>query len=82
MEISQTQAKSNEKIAKLIEDKKTLSHGNSLAGVIDSELRIYKSDMHEAGVDQLLESCVKSYVVHCTKAHGFFSETQTYNKNV
>ena len=64
---------------KLIEDKKTLSHGNSLAGVIDSELRIYKSDMEEAGVDQLLESCVKSYVVHCTKAHGFFSETQVFD---
>ena len=64
---------------KLIEDKKTLSHGNSLAGVIDSELRIYKSDMEEAGVDQLLESFVKSYVVHCTKAHGFFSETQVFD---
>ena len=60
---------------KLIEDKNTKSHGDSLAGVIDSELRVYKSDMDEAGVDQLLESCVKSYVIHCTKAHGFFKET-------
>ena len=58
----------------IIKDKKSESHGKSLAGVIDKELRVYKSDMDKAGVDQLLESCVKSYVVHCAKQHHMFKE--------
>ena len=66
----------------IIDNKKSLSHGNSLAGVIDSELRVYKSDMEKAGVDQLLESCVKSYVAHCTKQHGFFEETHTFQSSI
>ena len=49
----------------IIDDKKSKTHGQSLAGVIDTELRIYKSDMDKCGFDQLFESCVKSYVVHC-----------------
>ena len=44
---------------KIIKDKKSESHGQSLAGVIDKELRIYKSEMDEFGVDQMLESCVE-----------------------
>ena len=44
---------------KIIDDKKSESHGQSLAGVIDKELRIYKSDMNEFGVDQMIESCEK-----------------------
>ena len=59
---------------KIIDDKKSESHGQNLAGVIDKELKIYKSDMDKAGVDQLLESCVKSYVVHCARQHGMFKE--------
>ena len=66
----------------IIKDKKSKSHGQSLAGVIDSELRVYKSDMVEAGVDQLLESCVKSYVVHCAKQHGMFKENYVFETNV
>ena len=31
----------------IIEDKKSESHGQSLAGVIDKELKIYKSDMEK-----------------------------------
>ena len=58
----------------IIKDKKSESHGQNLAGVIDKELKIYKSDMDKAGVDQLLESCVKSYVVHCARQHGMFKE--------
>ena len=34
--------------------------------------------MEKAGVDQLIESCVRSYVVHCAKHHGFFKETYTF----
>ena len=58
----------------IIKDKNSKSHGQSLAGVIDSELKIYKSDMDNARVDQLLESCVKSYVIHCARQHGMFKE--------
>ena len=62
----------------IIKDSKSESHGQSLAGVIDKELRIYKSDMVKAGVDQLLESCVKSYVVHAAKTHGMFKEEYVF----
>ena len=67
---------------KIIEDKKSESHGQSLAGVIDKELRIYKSDMDEFGVDQMLESCLRSYVVHCAKIHEMFQETWIYTSDV
>ena len=67
---------------KIIDDKKSESHGQSLAGVIDKEMRVYKSDMEKAGVDQLIESCVKSYVVHCAKQHNFFSETHTFQSSI
>ena len=66
----------------LIDDIKTESHGSSLAGHIDKELKVYKSDMESAGVDQLLESCVKSYVVHCAKQHAFFEETHTFTTGI
>ena len=67
---------------KIIDDKKSESHGQNLAGVIDKELKIYKSDMDKAGVDQLLESCVKSYVVHCARQHGMFKEHYVTDSDV
>ena len=66
----------------ILSDKLSESHGSSLAGVIDKEIKVYKSDMEKAGVDQLIESCVRSYVVHCAKAHGFFSETHTFESMI
>ena len=66
----------------IVESKKSESHGQSLAGVIDSELRVYKSDMENAGVDQLLESCVKSYVSHCAKQHGVWDENLTFTTGI
>ena len=66
----------------IIKNKKSLSHGKSLAGIIDKELKVYKSDMDEAGVDQLLESCVKSYVVHCAKTHGMFKPEYVFDTSV
>ena len=66
----------------IIEDNKSISHGQSLAGVIDKELRIYKSDMEEAAVDNLLESCVKSYVIHCAKQHNMFQENYVIETNI
>ena len=66
----------------ILSDKLSESHGQSLAGVIDKEIKVYKSDMEKAGVDQLIESCVKSYVVHCAKQHNFFSETHTFQSQI
>ena len=66
----------------LLSDKSSESHGQNLAGVIDKEIKVYKSDMEKAGVDQLIESCVKSYVVHCAKHHNFFKETYTFESMI
>lgn len=66
----------------LLSNKSSESHGQNLAGVIDKEIKVYKSDMEKAGVDQLLESCVRSYVVHCAKNHGFFKETYTFESMI
>ena len=66
----------------ILSDKLSESHGQSLAGVIDKEVKVYKSDMEKAGVDQLIESCVKSYVVHCAKQHGFFEEKHTFQSSI
>ena len=66
----------------LLSDKLSESHGKSLAGVIDKEIKVYKSDMEKAGVDQLIESCVRSYVVHCAKNHGFFNETYIFESMI
>ena len=67
---------------KIIDDKKSESHGQNLAGVIDKEIRVYKSDIEKAGVDQLLESCVRSYIIHCAKHHGFFDETHIFESMI
>ena len=66
----------------ILSDKLSESHGQSLAGVIDKEVKVYKSDMEKAGVDQLIESCVKSYVVHCAKQHGYFDETHIFQSMI
>ena len=66
----------------LLSNKLSESHGQSLAGVIDKEIKVYKSDMEKAGVDQLIESCVRSYVVHCAKSHGVFDETHTFESMI
>ena len=66
----------------LLSNKLSESHGQSLAGVIDKEIKVYKSDMEKAGVDQLIESCVRSYVVHCAKNHGFFNETHIFESMI
>ena len=63
----------------LLSNKLSESHGQNLAGVIDKEIKVYKSDMEKAGVDQLIESCVRSYVVHCAKNHGMFQETHIFD---
>ena len=62
----------------LLSNKSSESHGQSLAGVIDKELKVYKSDMDEFGVDHMLESIVRSYVIHCAKMHNYFKEDWFY----
>ena len=59
---------------KIIDSKNSKSHGQSLAGVIDKELRIYRSDIETAGMDLMLESIVRSYVTHCAKNHQMFGD--------
>ena len=66
----------------LLSNKLSESHGQSLAGVIDKEIKVYKSNMEKAGVDKLIESCVRSYVVHCAKSHGVFDETHTFESMI
>ena len=66
----------------ILSDKLSESHGQSLAGVIDKEIKVYKSDMEKAGVDQLIESCVRSYVMHCAKNHGMFDETHIFESHI
>ena len=38
--------------------------------------------MDEFGVDHMLESCVRSYVIHCAKLHQMFNETWTYESHL
>ena len=46
----------------ILSNKLSESHGQKSWHVIDKEIKVYKSDMDKCGFDQLLESCVKSYV--------------------
>tara|TARA_B100001989_G_C24551003_1_gene474735 strand:- start:434 stop:1222 length:789 start_codon:yes stop_codon:yes gene_type:complete len=66
----------------ILSNKLSESHGQSLAGVINKEMKVYKSDMKNAGVNQLLESCVRSYVIQSAKNHGMFKETYTFESMI
>ena len=66
----------------ILSNKLSESHGQSLAGVIDKEMKVYKSDMEKSGVDQLIESCVRSYILHCAKQHGLFEETHIFESMI
>jgi len=50
---------------KIIEDKKSKSMGDMLAGVIDRELKIYKEDLYKAGCSDFLENSVSNYISRC-----------------
>ena len=49
---------------KLINDEKTREHGTSLAGVINKELKVHRTDLEEFGVLSILQSCVSNYVTN------------------
>jgi len=67
---------------KLIDDEKTLEHGSSLAGVINKELKVYKSDLEDFGVLNILESCVRTYVTEVSKSRSTIAKDATINSNI
>ena len=67
---------------KILEDKTSKSHGGSLAGKIETELRVYRRDVIEFGIDRFLEGCVRSYVMECAKQHNYLHEGVTIQTSV
>ena len=55
---------------KLLKNPNTPSHGHQLAGVIHDEKRIYQQDFIDAGVNDMLEGCVRTYVYESIIRHG------------
>ena len=55
---------------KLLENPNTPSHGQHLAGVIHDEKLIYQQDFIDAGVNDMLEGCVRTYVGESATRHG------------
>ena len=51
----------------ILSNKLSESHGQSLAGVIDKEMKVYKSDMEKS---------------HCAKQHGLFEETYIFESMI
>ncbi len=48
------------------------SHGETLAGVINLEKKIFKSDFIDFDVYSFLDSCVRSYIIHCARIKGLY----------
>tara|TARA_A100001011_G_scaffold4912_1_gene5706 strand:+ start:139 stop:924 length:786 start_codon:yes stop_codon:yes gene_type:complete len=55
----------------LLENPNTPSHGENLAGVIYDEKKIYQQDFIDAGVSDMLEGCVRTYVHQSVTLGGF-----------
>lgn len=53
----------------IINDPLSESYGKNLAGAIKQEKFLYKEDFVNAGVSQILENCIKSYIVTSAKKH-------------
>ena len=54
----------------LLKNPNTPSHGQQLAGVIHDEKLIYQQDFIDAGVNDMLEGCVRTYVYESIIRHG------------
>ena len=54
----------------LLKNSNTPSHGQQLAGVIHDEKLIYQQDFIDAGVNDMLEGCVRTYVYESIIRHG------------
>ncbi len=66
----------------LLSDENTESHGAHLAGKIKKEMRIYRSDMIEYGVNDFLEGCVRTYVTEAVKQHEHLKEGSVVTSSV
>ena len=54
----------------LLKNPNTPSHGQHLAGVIHNEKYIYQQDFIDAGVNDMLEGCVRTYLAQSAMLHG------------
>ena len=55
---------------KLLKNPNTPNHGQQLAGVIHDEKLIYQQDFIEAGVNDMLEGCVRTYIHQSVSIDG------------
>ena len=60
---------------KLLENPNTPDHGQNLAGVINDEKLIYQQDFIDAGVSDMLEGCVRTYVAQSATRHGISTDS-------
>ena len=65
----------------LLKNPNTPSHGQHLAGVIHNEKYIYQQDFIDAGVNDMLEGCVKTYLVESATRHGT-SKDSTFESQI
>ena len=54
----------------LLENPNTPNNGKNLAGVIHDEKLIYQQDFIDAGVNDMLEGCVRTYLAQSAMLHG------------
>jgi|TARA_B110000483_G_scaffold99413_1_gene121907 uncharacterized protein (TIGR02466 family) len=62
----------------LLGDSKKIKFSKNLAGVIDEEVMIFKEDLLKFGVSDILERCVRSYVMNTTKLHSIHQDDYEY----
>ena len=55
---------------KLLENPNTPDHGQNLAGVIHDEKLIYQQDFIDAGANDMLEGCVRTYIHQSVTTNG------------
>ena len=55
----------------LLKNPNTPDHGQHLAGVIHDEKLIYQQDFIDAGVNDMLEGCLKTYIYESIMRHGY-----------
>jgi len=66
----------------LFEDSAGLSHGQNLAGVIATELRVHQADLINAGCYEWLESAVRGYVQNSAVMNGQWQDDYEISSNI
>lgn len=66
----------------LLKDSTSESWGKNLAGVINDEIYVFKEDMIKFGVDNILENCVKSYIINAAKMHHLHDDSYLYSSMI